>query len=46
MESVEERMAVQWSDEKKMPLANYIISNNDTEAIIPQVISILKKIKL
>jgi dephospho-CoA kinase len=44
-ESVEKRMSTQWPDEKKIPLANYIITNSDTEAIIPQVISILKKIK-
>lgn len=44
-ENVEKRMSVQWPDEQKIPLANYIISNNDTEAVIPQVISVLKKIK-
>jgi dephospho-CoA kinase len=44
-ESIEKRMSTQWPDEKKIPLANYIITNSDTEAIIPQVISILKKIK-
>jgi len=44
-ERVEKRMSTQWPDEKKIPLANYIITNSDTEAIIPQVISIFKKIK-
>jgi dephospho-CoA kinase len=44
-ENVEKRMSAQWPDEQKIPLANYIISNNDTEAVIPQVISVLKKIK-
>ena len=44
-ENVEKRMSAQWPDEQKIPLANYIISNDDTEAVIPQVISVLKKIK-
>lgn len=44
-ENVVKRMSAQWPDEQKIPLANYIISNNDTEAVIPQVISVLKKIK-
>ena len=44
-ENVEKRMSAQWPDEQKIPLASYIISNNDTEAVIPQVISVLKKIK-
>ncbi len=44
-EEVEGRMQTQWTDEQKLPLANYIISNSDTDAIIPQVISVLKKIK-
>jgi dephospho-CoA kinase len=44
-ENVVKRMSAQWPDEQKITLANYIISNNDTEAVIPQVISVLKKIK-
>jgi dephospho-CoA kinase len=44
-ENVVKRMSAQWPDEQKIPLANYIITNDDTEAVIPQVISVLKKIK-
>ncbi|MBP6755725.1 MAG: dephospho-CoA kinase [Bacteroidia bacterium] len=44
-ENVEKRMSAQWPDEQKIPLASYIIFNDDTEAVIPQVISVLKKIK-
>ena len=44
-EEVERRMQAQWTDEQKLSLASYIISNSDTDAIIPQVISVLKKIK-
>ena len=44
-EEVERRMQAQWTDEQKMPLANYIISNSETDAIIPQVLSVLEKLK-
>jgi dephospho-CoA kinase len=44
-EEVENRMLAQWSDEQKLHLANYIISNSDTDAIIPQVLSVLEKLK-
>ncbi|MES2133905.1 MAG: dephospho-CoA kinase [Bacteroidota bacterium] len=41
---VEKRMQSQWTDEEKIPLANYIISNASSEALIPQAIHILKQI--
>ena len=44
-ESIEKRMENQWDDEKKIPLSNYVICNNEIEAIIPQVISLFKKLK-
>jgi dephospho-CoA kinase len=44
-EEVEKRMHVQWTDEQKLPLANFIISNSDTDAIIPQVLGVLEKLK-
>lgn len=44
-EEVEKRMQAQWTDEQKLPLANYIISNSDKDALIPQVFSVLNKIK-
>lgn len=43
-EEVKKRMAAQWPDDKKTALASFIISNNPDEALIPQVIPILKKI--
>jgi dephospho-CoA kinase len=42
---VENRMANQWPDEKKIPFANFIITNNNQISIINQVILILDKIK-
>lgn len=41
---VEKRMQSQWTDEKKIPLASYIISNAANEALIPQAIHILQQI--
>lgn len=38
---VEDRMAKQWSDEDKIKLASFIISNNDQDLLIPQLNTIL-----
>lgn len=42
---IEKRMQAQWTDEQKKPLANVVILNDDHSALIPQVISIIEKIK-
>jgi dephospho-CoA kinase len=42
---IEKRMQAQWTDEQKIPLANFIITNDDTSALIPQVNSIITKLK-
>ena len=44
-EDVEKRMLTQWTDERKSPLANFIIVNDNTQALIPQVLQIIKKLK-
>lgn len=44
-EEVEKRMAAQWPDEKKIPLADFIIVNDNTQALIPQVLQVIKKLK-
>lgn len=44
-EEVDKRMQAQWTDEQKLPLANYVISNNETDALIPQVLSVIQKLK-
>ena len=45
-EDVEKRMLTQWTDEQKKPLANFIIVNDNNQALIPQVLQIIKKLKL
>lgn len=40
---VESRNARQFSEEKKIQLANYVILNDDTELVIPQVLELHKK---
>lgn len=44
-EEVEMRMSSQWSDEQKKNLANIVITNDESLALIPQVISIIEKLK-
>jgi len=44
-EEVDKRMQAQWTDEQKLPLANYVISNSETDALIPQVFSVIQKLK-
>jgi len=44
-EEVYKRMEFQWTDEQKLPLANYVISNSETDALIPQVLSVIQKLK-
>lgn len=43
-EEVEKRMQAQWTDEQKIPLADYVISNADNEALIPQALTLLEKL--
>ncbi len=44
-EMVIQRINNQWNDEQRVSLADFIISNNDNELIIPQIIEIDKKIR-
>lgn len=41
---VESRMQNQWSDDKKLELADYVITNDDTSLVIPQVLEIHRKL--
>lgn len=43
-EAVKARMAKQWTDDQKIPLATYTILNDDQTLLIPQVIELLKKL--
>ena len=45
-EQVEARMNNQWSDEQKLKLASHVISNNDRDLLVPQVLAILDSKKL
>lgn len=44
-EEVEKRMQAQWTDEQKLPLADYVIANADNDALIPQALHILHKLR-
>lgn len=44
-EEIEKRMQSQLTDEQKIPLANYVISNDKDSALIPQVLSIIETLK-
>lgn len=43
---VEKRMLSQWTDEQKIPLADFIIINDDKKALIPQVLNIISQLKI
>lgn len=45
LEAVKARMANQWSDEKKIPLSDFVIENKDLLAAKAELKNVLKKIK-
>ena len=44
-ELIRDRIKNQWTDDQRIKLADYVISNNDDELITPQIIEIDKKIR-
>lgn len=44
-EEVEKRRQAQWTDEQKIPLADFVIYNNPSDALIPQVLKIVEQFK-
>jgi len=44
-QQVRQRISNQWTDEQRVKLADFVISNNDNELIIPQIVEIDKKNK-
>ncbi len=44
-DEVLKRISNQWTDEQKQPLAQFVIANDGTNAIIPQIEACVKKIK-
>lgn len=45
LEKIKSRMQNQWSDDKKIPLADFVITNDEHSLIVPQVLSLLQKLK-
>jgi dephospho-CoA kinase len=45
VEKIKSRMQNQWSDEQKIPLADFVITNDEKSLIIPQVLNLLKKLQ-
>ncbi len=43
---VEQRISKQWTDAQKEPLADYIIRNNNTELLIPQILRIDQSLRV
>lgn len=44
MESVLERMSKQWSDEQKIPLADYVLKNDEETSLIVQIENMLEEL--
>jgi dephospho-CoA kinase len=42
---IEKRMLTQWADEQKIPLADFVIVNDEKQALVPQVLAIFDKFK-
>lgn len=42
---VEKRMLAQWTDQQKIPLATYVLTNDGKEALIPQVLAIIHQLR-
>lgn len=45
IKEVEERISKQWSDEEKIPLADFVIVNDDVMPLLKQVEAVIKKVK-
>ena len=43
-EEVQNRMANQWSDDRKIPLADYLLSNGDTDSVLDQIERIVEEL--
>lgn len=44
-EEVLERMSKQWSDEKKIPLADFVLVNDDVTPLLMQIETVIEKLK-
>lgn len=43
--AIKKRIKKQWSDDKKAPLADYVIINDGEKMLLPQVLSVIEKLK-
>lgn len=43
-EEIRSRMAAQWPDDKKIPLASFVIKNDEKEPLLPQIVNVLDQI--
>jgi len=46
LQKIQDRIAAQWNDDQKIPLASFVLHNDDIQPLIPQLQKILQKIKL
>lgn len=44
-EEVRSRMSAQWPDNKKIPLATFVINNDEKEPLLPQIVKMIEQIK-
>ena len=44
-EEILKRMNHQMPDEEKSPISDFVISNNETDALIPQVLAVYEKLQ-
>lgn len=42
---IQRRLDSQWKDEEKIPLANFVINNDETELLLPKVVDVIKIIQ-
>lgn len=42
-EEIKKRMNAQWSDEKKIPLADFVIHNDEQQMLLPQIHEMIQK---
>lgn len=44
-EELTKRINSQWTDDKKIPLSDFVITNDELSAVIPQVLEVFKKLQ-
>lgn len=44
-EQIKERMHAQWADEAKIPLADFVINNDEQQPLVPQIVEMIESLK-